>query len=55
MDKLLNELKTPEALERWRRHIENQFLKRELARLIEKAQPDPTTVETPQAQPLPTE
>lgn len=51
MDKL--ETKTPEALERWLRQIENQFLKRALSRRIEAAQPEP--VETPQEQPLPTE
>lgn len=53
MDKLLNEPKTPEALERRSRHIEIQIFKRELARLIEAAQPEP--VEIPQEQPLPTE
>lgn len=53
MDKLLNEPKTPEGLERWLRHMEIQILKQQLARRIEAAQPEP--VEIPQEQPLPTE
>ena len=53
MHNLLNEPKTPMALERQLRNIEVQSLKRELARLIEAAQPEP--VEIPQDQPLLTE
>lgn len=53
MDKLLNEPKTPEALERRLRQIEIQIFKRELARRIEAAQPE--SAELQQEQPLQTE
>ena len=53
MDKLLNEPKTLTALERQLRHLDIQIFKRDLARQIEAAQPEPT--EIPQEQPLPTE
>jgi hypothetical protein len=50
MDNLLNEPKTPMVLARQLRHIEIQILKRELARLIEAAQPE--SVQILQDQPL---
>ena len=53
MDKLLNETKIFTALERQLRRVDIQIFKRDLARRIEAAQPEPA--EIPQEQPLPTE
>lgn len=53
MDKLLDEPKIPAAREHQLRRIDIQIFKRDLARLIEAAQPEPA--EIPQEKPLPTE
>ena len=53
MDKLLNETKTLTVLEHQLRRVDIQIFKRDLARRIEAAQPEP--VDIPQEQLLPTE
>ena len=53
MDKILNEIKTLTALERQLRRVDIQIFKRDLARRIEAAQPEPAEIS--QEQPLPTE
>ena len=53
MDKLLNETKTLTLLERQLQRRDIQIFKRDLAKLIEAAQPEPEKI--PQEQLLPTE
>ena len=53
MDKLLNETKTLTALERQLQRRDIQIFKRDLAKLIAAAQPEPEKI--PQEQRLPTE
>ena len=53
MDKFSNETKTLTVLERQLQRRDIQIFKRDLAKLIEAAQPEPEKI--PQEQPLPTE
>jgi hypothetical protein len=53
MDKLLNDTKTLTALERQLQRRDFQIFKRDLAKLIETAQPEPEKI--PQEPLLPTE